>query len=260
MRLRKILEIWLGSDHKNPSRTAKEKPSIPYVSEKKKATPENVESTKTSNCTGFDDGCMALIRKKKQNDEKLVAGSIAITGLDAIKNSLGTRWEAERDKLLDLAQDTIQKRLGKFGFMQPQGDGSFAICFDSPCQRDAEIKAGLISQDVTRAMNQSVPFISSQLGVRKYISDIPLDDLGDDVHAFPQRLEGIIQQIRADTDEEDLGYRKFFIRKLKIFYAPVWCPKTKLIVSNRAVADMTAGIFETLSVSDCLRTPSRCRT
>ena len=205
---------------------------------------------------GFDEGLRSLIERKKAGNEPLIAGSVALIGLDDIKSTLGSRWEMARGRVLNLAQAEIRKRLSDGDIMQSEEGGRFAICFASPNQKDAEEKASRISREVKQTLLRDMPEFSSSLEVRKYVADIPIDELGDDTAAFADRLHGIMARIRVEIDSDRLHYRKSLLRRFQIFYAPVWNPRTKRIVSNRSVVDLTDG-FSTLSQFQAVADPDQ---
>jgi EAL domain-containing protein (putative c-di-GMP-specific phosphodiesterase class I) len=204
----------------------------------------------------FDSGLRALVENRKASKEALIAGSVAIVGLDDIKAALGERWEISAKRVLTLAHSEIRKRLLPDDIMRSEQDGLFSICFASPNQQEAQEKASRISKEVKQALLRDMPEFSATLVVRKYVTDIALDDLGSDPSSLAERLGAAMARLRLETDNARLHYRKTLLREFQIYYAPVWDPQAERLVMNRCVIDLTMG-FTTLSQFQAIADPDQ---
>ncbi|MFN4090800.1 MAG: PAS domain-containing protein [Alphaproteobacteria bacterium] len=83
---------------------------------------------------------------------KLTAGRVQIVSVDEIREKFGARWERWAERVYDLAERTIRKRLADADVVTRSGDGTFLICFATLDEQAAWFKAKALQREITRQL------------------------------------------------------------------------------------------------------------
>ncbi|SDH20735.1 hypothetical protein SAMN04487974_1313 [Pelagibacterium luteolum] len=244
-------KLFQPSQHSSAKATEVKKPDDALVKNN-----ANQQTAAPDDERAFEASLQALVQHKHAVNERLIAGNVAIVGLEDIKKALGSRWDETSSRVIELASQEIKRRLSQGDIMRAEEGGLFSICFASPSQKDAEEKASRISKEVKQALLRDMPEFSATLTVRKYVAEISVDDLTGDTATLAERLQAAMARLRLEADSLRLNYRKTLLREFQIFYAPVWDPRAERLVMNRCVIDLTMG-FSTLSQFQAIADPDQ---
>lgn len=77
-----------------------------------------------------------------------VAGKIKLIGLDEVKESLGSRWNAVAERAMASAEHVIRRRCGPRDTCTRTKDGGFLICFSECSEDEAALRAAAIAREI----------------------------------------------------------------------------------------------------------------
>jgi len=83
---------------------------------------------------------------------RLNAGKIQIVCLAEIREAFGERWERWAERVYDLADQTIRKRLSPQDVIVRDKDGAFIVCFAHLDAQSAWLKAKALQQEIARQL------------------------------------------------------------------------------------------------------------
>ena len=84
----------------------------------------------------------------RTNNGRITAGRLQFIGLDAIRDELGSRWPAFADRVFDIAEKTISKRIAECDVFSRDENDNFVICFAQLDEAEASFKADHIAEEI----------------------------------------------------------------------------------------------------------------
>lgn len=82
------------------------------------------------------------------NNGRVTAGRLQFIGMDAIRDELGDRWPAFADRVFDIAERTISKRMAEHDVFSRDENDNFVICFAGLDETEGAFKADRIAEEV----------------------------------------------------------------------------------------------------------------
>ena len=102
---------------------------------------------------------------------RAVAGKIQLVDLDAIKAELGERWQSIGDKVREVTERTIQRRLAPDDAYVAFDGNSYLLVFANLTEAQARIKAMAISNEIRQRMTGDFDLVE-RYWVRTFVSDL----------------------------------------------------------------------------------------
>src|SRR5262249_34291678 len=87
-----------------------------------------------------------------QGPEPISAGKLHFLGLDAVRAHFGDTWPKLAARAEALVRRAIERRLSPQDVYRKTGDLNFILMFANLSGREAELKCGLIAEEITRML------------------------------------------------------------------------------------------------------------
>ncbi|HUA52906.1 MAG TPA: hypothetical protein VMB81_12130 [Candidatus Sulfotelmatobacter sp.] len=123
-----------------------------------------------------------------------VAGKLQFVDLEAIKAELGERWQVIADKVREVTQRTIERRLAPGDAYVAFDDDSYLLLFANLNEAQARIKATAIAMEIRQRMTGDFNLVE-RYWVRTFIADLanaandrPVSDASSALAALSARL------------------------------------------------------------------------
>ncbi len=130
-----------------------------------------------------------------------IAGKIKLIGLEEVKQSLGTRWEAMAARAMDSAEHVIRRHCGTRDTFSRTSDGGFLICFADASEEEATFRAAALGREIRARLvgegeteqTASVSTVAASVSV----PDVPGQSTDALAAIIGERLNAQLAQIEA---------------------------------------------------------------
>jgi hypothetical protein len=106
-----------------------------------------------------------------EQGQAAVAGKLQFVDLDAIKAELGERWQIIADKVREVTQRTIERRLAPGDAYVAYDDDSYLLLFANLTEAQARIKATAIAMEIRQRMTGDFNLVD-RYWVRTFVADL----------------------------------------------------------------------------------------
>lgn len=89
-----------------------------------------------------------LVFVSNENDGKVTAGRLQFVGLDLIRSEIGDRWPAFEERVFDITEKTIARRVDPGDVFHRDEHGNYVICFSRLGEAEASFKADRIADEI----------------------------------------------------------------------------------------------------------------
>ncbi|MDE1145515.1 MAG: hypothetical protein PW843_02695 [Azospirillaceae bacterium] len=110
------------------------------------------------------------------HQSKIAAGSVQMLGLESLRDRLGPRWGAVRDRVHQLADRLINQALGPSDVVFPYGPDTYLVVFSQMDERAASLLCARVLQDLQRLLlgDADTASIVVRTAVRQVSGDLVL--------------------------------------------------------------------------------------
>ncbi len=157
-------------------------------------------------CAGFASSPSCRDRRAGHGDVgRWVAGKIKLIGLEEVKESLGTRWDAVAERAMASAEHVIRQRCGPRDICTRTADGGFLICFGDCSEDEAALRAAAIAREIRNKLigdgdTPSAANVSS-IAASIEVPDIPGQSTDALAAIIDERINTRLAQIEAKARE-----------------------------------------------------------
>lgn len=134
----------------------------------------------------------ARIADALQGDRPMVAGKMQFVDLDAIKADLGGRWEGVVDKVHQITEKVLQRRLTDRDAYVAYDGNSYLLLFADLTEAQARVKAMAIANEIRQRLMGEFG-LPDRYWVRAFVGDLAAIGAGaptPDLDALSRRLDG----------------------------------------------------------------------
>lgn len=107
----------------------------------------------------------------------VVAGKVRLIGLDAVRQALGPRWPAMKERAVQTAEHVVRRRVGAQDSYSRTEDGGIIICFGDLTEEEASFRAAMISREIRQRLI-GVEDVPSETNVRAIVTSFPEPEPG----------------------------------------------------------------------------------
>ena len=131
-------------------------------------------------------------------------GHIQLVGLEEVRQSLGARWPAARERAMATAERILASRLGPQDTFSRTDDSGFVICFADATEDDATFRAASIGREVRRRLigdgesAEVAHVLSAATALPPEVADLPGADLARIVNERIRRRLRTLQAAARD--------------------------------------------------------------
>lgn len=194
----------------------------------KPGTPQEPEPL--NNKQHFNHQANNIVSTRRADQRKIVAGSIHILNLEALKRELGAGWECTPDTVYAVIEKCLKQRLGPQDTFVRQGD-MFVLCFADPDRIAVERRMNEIAAEAKALLSTLAPPVR----IAHDVTDIVFADAPEE--AILDTIAASLRRVRQDAEEAARKWRTHLRKNLAVQYRPVWSPKKGMVVIHRASLD-----------------------
>jgi PAS domain S-box-containing protein len=151
-----------------------------------------------------------------------VAGKIKLIGLEDVKESLGTRWNAMAERATASAEHVIRQRCGPRDVCTRTADGGFLICFGDCSEDEAALRAAAIAREIRNKLigDGDAPSAAdvSSIAASIEVPDVPGQSIDALAAIIDERINTRLAEIEAkarDTLKAALLSRSFRLEQIR---------------------------------------------
>lgn len=195
-----------------------------------------------------------------EGSHSVVAGRMQLVGLDAVRQSLGAKWEQRRDNIFEIAEGVLKRRLNTRDIWRRHGEDGFVVVFADADERTSRFKAQAIGEEIKEMLiGRGETGIGLSAAVAEVVVDEPVDlarpRFADQVAkaidgataALEQRLQ---ERMRAHLDRPALVFDEVRLASGALLGhrgRPTDAIAEDLAAARLAIADPSNVIFEAQS-------------
>ncbi|HEY9012381.1 MAG TPA: hypothetical protein VIN06_15340 [Devosia sp.] len=151
---------------------------------------------------------------------RVVAGTIAVAGMDILPGVLGERWHAASDRVADVVSAVLSRL-----FLPPdfytRHEAAALICFFTPNLLVAEHRLGAVAREIESALILNLGEDAEHFHAEHFVAELTLDEAwlreaGDPVPGLLERLQRIRQEARTRPSSHG------WFRSARLSFQPLW--------------------------------------
>lgn len=180
-------------------------------------------------------------RLEEQDATSVMAGCLQLLWLHTVKERLGPQWSELADRVLKIAQDTLDQLLSPEDVYRLVDDSSFQICFASGDEARAQSRVAEISAEIEGRIFAELKGTERELSVDSFVAAVPfatIRDAEDPLSALYCSLLGIRNAVASSSLK---GHDSRALRFSKVLYQPLWCNRDFGHTKNRCLLDTLSG-------------------
>ncbi|WMT92597.1 hypothetical protein [Pelagibacterium sp. H642] len=178
-----------------------------------------------------------LISDALKSQERFLAGSIELLGLDHVKRELGSKWAQVGPIVHEIAQTEIRRHLSTADHFKPNGETRFVVFFGALDRQKAAGRAALISRAIKARLLEELPEIEERTSVNLFVTEVDPQDLASGNRSLADRLAASLEKMQCEVELVAASQRKTILRDFQVLFAPVWHVEKHITTCNRTVVD-----------------------
>ncbi|WP_374652988.1 PAS domain-containing protein [Dongia sp.] len=154
-------------------------------------------------------------------DPSVVAGKLQLVGLEAIKESLGDKWQALAERAHSLAERTIQNHLRHGDIFRRTKDDGYLVLFSHLSATEAQFKANAIAAEIKEKLLGEMPELA-EARVAAFSSTVPVEQSETkNEETIVQSIERRLKAERNRVEKEARDALTHGLRSMRAISAPV---------------------------------------
>jgi hypothetical protein len=188
----------------------------------------------------FNERARRVIATRLSSSTKLVAGSVQLVGMNAIKAALGDDWLAVADQAYAIAEATIRAHMHEADAFDRRDDDTYILCFAACDKRDAARRTARIVEDIRRRLEERVPQATA-LRVEHDVAELEWKEIDGDDTPLIDLLAQQLRHVRTEAEQSARQWKRTLIRDATVVYAPVWNVKARNVTMFRCLLGDAVG-------------------
>jgi hypothetical protein len=169
----------------------------------------------------------------------VMAGCVALLGLDAVQARLGSRWEDVADRALLIAQEVLDQHLSGGDIYRQVDEATFQICFETSDETRASFEVNRISAAIESALN--LAGAGEELTVDTFVAPVRSERVRG-VRDPLSVLHANLLEIRDAVNARSMRQHSIpALRYAGALFQPLWSNRDFGRTKNRCVLDTLAG-------------------
>lgn len=165
---------------------------------------------------------LALLAGDPGRDGKVVAGTVAVAGMEILPGTLGQAWHAAEEKVAEVASTVVSQLLLPPDFYT-RHEGAALVCFATPNVLVAEQRLGTIAREIESALVLNLGEDAEHFHADHFVGELEVSEawLREAADPVPQLLERLQHQ-REDARLAGRPAGHGWMRSARLSFQPLW--------------------------------------
>lgn len=188
----------------------------------------------------FEARARQALAERQRSSSTVLAGTVQLVGLDAIRKELGEGWSQIAGKAHAIAERVIASQLGARDLFSAHGNDSYVLCFPTLNVGEAKRKTSAIVAEIKAGLEQAIDR-AERVGVSEFVAEVEFAPALEADRRLIDVLAESLHAIRKEAAEAYQRHRAALLRDAEIFFRPVWQVSQKSVGLYRSVLDERTG-------------------